>query len=58
MMTEILIGLVLAAIQTSDRGINANSTAAGFIVIGLIAVVLGVMAFVFLQTSSRRTPRE
>lgn len=57
-MTEILIGLVLAVIQTSDQGINANSTSAGFIVIGLIALVVGVMAFVFVQASARRTPRQ
>jgi hypothetical protein len=57
-MTGILMGLALLAIQTSDRGINANSTAAGFIVIALIAMVLGVMAFVFVRTSARRTPRQ
>ena len=52
------MGLALLAIQTSDRGINANSTAAGFIVIALIAMVLGVMAFVFVKTSATRTPRQ
>jgi hypothetical protein len=57
-MTGILMGLASLAIQTSDRGINANSTAAGFIVIALIAMVLGVMAFVFVRTSARRTPRQ
>lgn len=57
-MTETLLGLILATIQTSDRGINANSTAAGFIVIALIAIVLGVMVFLFVRTSVRRTPRQ
>lgn len=57
-MTNVLIGLVLTMIQTSDQGINANSTFAGFIVIGLIALVVGVMAFVFIQASARRTPRQ
>ncbi len=58
MIVETPIAEFLAVIQTSDRGINANSTAAGFIVIGLIAIVLGVMAFVFVRTSAKRTSKE
>ncbi len=48
----------LAAIQASDRGLNSSSTTAGFIVIGLIAIMLGFMAFVFVRTSSRKTPKQ
>lgn len=50
--------MYLAVIQASDRGINANSTTAGFIVIALIAIMLGVMAFVFVRTGSKRSTRQ
>jgi len=57
-MMENLIVATALALQTEDGGLNSNSTAAGFIVIAMIAIVLGVMAFLFVRTSSRRSPRQ
>jgi hypothetical protein len=58
-MTGILPAMMsLAVIQASDRGINSNSTTAGFIVIALIAAMLAVMAFVFVRTGSKGSTRQ
>ena len=56
-MTAMPLCLFLAFIQASDRGINANSTAAGFIVIGLIAMMIAVMVFIFVKARASIAPR-